>query len=82
MKRIPARFNFDVNSVAGRFSDVHDRVARSMIGQAVTLLTDANTVARGIVSDVLPGIDDSQIVVDGACYHLEQILTTVPAAFA
>jgi len=61
---------------------VRQRMASALIGQAVTLAVDAKTVAHGIVSGVLTEKDSPKIVVDGARYNFNQILTHSPIGFA
>jgi len=65
---------------ANRLSDVHTRIAASLLGQAVSLLVDPKTTAHGIVTGVLTEADVPKIVVGGARYDLAQILTAAPAS--
>ena len=58
---------------------VRKHIARSLIGQAVELLTEANTIVHGVVTDVLTEAGTPKLVVAGTRYDLHQILTAVPA---
>ena len=63
---------------ARRFGELHHRIARSLIGRAVSLHVDAKTITHGIVTGVLNESGAPQIVVQGMLYNLEQILTSTP----
>jgi hypothetical protein len=53
-----------------------------MVGQAVSLVVDAKTIAHGVVTDVMAEAGIPEIVVDGMRYNFNQILTHVPAALS
>ncbi len=56
-------------------------IASSMVGRAVDLLVGADKTAHGIVSAVQFEAGTPKIVVEGAKYNLNQVLTAIPAAF-
>ena len=65
---------------ARRFGELHHRIAQSLIGRAVSLHIDAQTITHGIVTGVLNDTGAPQIVVQGMLYNLEQILTSTPGS--
>jgi len=69
------------NRKARRFGDLHNRIAQSLIGRAVSLNVDAKTITHGIVTNVLNEAGVPQIVVQGMLYNLDQILTSTPDSF-
>ena len=60
---------------------IRKKIALSMIGRVVDLLQDAHTIAHGVVTGVFIESGTPKIVVDGARYGLNQILTVTPARF-
>jgi hypothetical protein len=59
---------------------VRKHLARALIGQAVDLLVDAQTIVHGVVTDVMTEGGKPKLVVDGTGYDLSQIVTTMPAS--
>ena len=59
---------------------VRKHLARALIGQAVDLLVDAQTIVHGVVTDVMTEGGKPKLVVDGTGYDLHQIVTAMPAA--
>jgi len=66
------------NRATGACRLARKHIARSMIGQAVDLLTDAQTIVHGVVTAVLTEAGTPKLVVAGTRYDLHQILTAVP----
>jgi hypothetical protein len=56
-------------------------IAGSMLGSEVSLRTGPRLPAHGIVTGVVLDAGTPRIVVNGAAYGLDQVLTVVPAAF-
>lgn len=63
-------------------ADVRDRMAKAIIGQAVSLWVSPKEIVEGIVTHVRTGSDAPKVVVHGTEYPFSRILTSVPAAFA
>ena len=82
MKRPTHRINPPVNWIVSPLNGVRQRMAKALVGQAVSLVVDARTITHGIVTDVLAEPDVPQIVVGGMRYNFNQILTNVPATFS
>jgi len=82
MKRHKERTDISTNWMAGSLGMIRRRMAKALVGQAVSIAVDAKTIARGIVTDVLPEADIPEIVVEGTKYNLSQILTSTPAALS
>ena len=59
---------------------VRKHIARSLIGQAVDILVGTQTIVHGVVSNVTTEAGMPKLIVDGARYDLNQILTTMPAS--
>ncbi len=58
---------------------VRKHLARALVGHTVDLLVDAHTIVHGVVTGVLTEAGAPKLVVDGASYDLNQILTATPA---
>ena len=82
MNRPTQQINATINWMNVPLNDVRQRMARALVGQAVSLVVDAKTIAHGIVTDVLAETDIPKVVVDGMRYNFNQILTNVPAALS
>lgn len=66
-------------SAADALGAVRNKIAMAMIGRTVDVLADATTIAHGVVRGVLlteAGIP--KVLVNGAKYDLNQILTVIP----
>ncbi len=57
---------------------IRSHIAASMIGQAVDLLVAADKIAHGIVSGVQVEQGSPKLLVAGARYDLDQVLTATP----
>jgi hypothetical protein len=69
-----------INRMANQFTDIRQRLASALLGQAVDLAVDAKTIVHGTVTGVMTGADVPEIVVNGTIYNYNQILTNVPTA--
>ena len=81
MNRQTHRTNTSTNWMTNPLTDVRQRMAQALVGQAVSLV-DAKRIIRGIVTDVLAEADIPKIVVDGMGYNFNQVLTNVPVALS
>ena len=79
MNRPAHRTHAPTNWVANPLGDVRQRMARALLGQAVSLVVNPKKITQGIVTDVLTGAEIPEIVVEGMRYKFNQILTTIPA---
>ena len=59
---------------------VRQRIAKALLGQAVSLMVNPKKITQGIVTNVLIEADIPEIVVEGMRYKFNQILTACPAA--
>jgi hypothetical protein len=61
---------------------VRNKLAMALIGRTVEVLADARTIAHGIVRGVLltDGAAPPKILVNGAKYDMDRVLTVVPAS--
>lgn len=82
MNRLTHTINVPSNRSTSLLVSVRQRMAKALIGQAVSLMKDSKTISHGIVTDVLAEADIPQIIVDGARYNFNQILTNIPAALS
>ncbi len=82
MNRLMHQINIPTNRSTGLLASVRQRMAKALIGQAVSLMKDSKTIRHGIVTDVLAEAEVPQIIVDGARYNFNQILTNIPAALS
>jgi hypothetical protein len=57
------------------------KMASALIGHSVDVLTQANSIAHGIVSGVLTQAGRPKVVVLGTAYDLSQVLTATPTPF-
>ena len=55
-------------------------MAEAIIGSEVDLLVDATHITHGVVTGVFNEAGTPKLVVDGARYDLDQILTVAPAS--
>lgn len=60
---------------------VRRHIAQAMVGRAVDLLVDAETIVHGVVTGVLIEAGSTKLVVGGTRYDLNQILTATPVSF-
>ena len=65
---------------ANDLGSIRSKLARALIGSTVDLLADARTIMHGVVTGVIGQADHPLIVVDGAGYDLNQILTVMPTS--
>ncbi|MFO1486964.1 MAG: hypothetical protein U1F65_00660 [Verrucomicrobiota bacterium] len=63
-----------------RTKTVRRHIARSLVGQTVDLLVDAQTIVHGVVTAVMTEAGAPKLVVGGNGYDLSQILTAMPAS--
>ena len=80
-RRINSRTHISMTQLTDPADDVRSRMARALVGQAVSLLVAPEIIAKGVVTDVLPDVDAPKIVVHGSKYTFNQVLTSVPASF-
>ena len=59
---------------------VRTQLACALIGSTVDLLADTHTILHGVVTGVLTEAGTPKIVVAGARYDLDQVLTNAPAS--
>ncbi len=74
------RTDNSMNWMTGPLNSVRQRMAKALVGQAVSLVVTPQKITHGIVTDVLAETGIPLVVVDGATYNLNQVLTQVPAA--
>jgi len=79
---IKSRIKTAVNPFPAPTDSVSDRLAKALVGQAVSLLVAPETITHGVVTDVLTEAGAPKIVVHGLQYPFSQVLTSVPASFA
>lgn len=53
-------------------------IAQAMLGRMVSVQTSAHVPAHGVVAGVLLDAESPQLVINGACYDLGQVLTVTP----
>jgi hypothetical protein len=58
---------------------IRSHIATSMIGQAVDLMVEAGKTAHGVVTGIQLENGETEIVVAGSNYKLDQVLTVTPA---
>ena len=62
-------------------NEVSGRLAKALIGRAVTLRVGERTV-NGVVTGTITGTGLPRLVVRGADYGLHQVLTVIPSGYA
>lgn len=61
-----------------KIGEIREHIACSMIGRTVSLIINTSTVANGIVDGVLLEAGIPKVIVNGAQYDLQQVLTSSP----
>jgi len=64
----------------GQLDAISSHIARSLLGRMVSLQNGTQHPAHGVVAGVLVDNGTPKIVVNGACYKLDQVLTVTPLA--
>jgi len=57
---------------------IRHHIASTLIGQTVDVLAGAEKIAHGVVTGVLNDAGVEKLIVDGAEYDLNQVLTVTP----
>ncbi len=63
-----------------KLTEIRNNMARAMIGRIVLLSAGACRTAHGLVTAVIADSGIPKLVVGGAKYDLNQVLTVTPAA--
>ncbi len=58
---------------------IRHQIASTLIGQTVDLLAGAEKIAHGVVTGVLNDAGVEKLIVGGAEYDLNQVLTVTPS---
>jgi hypothetical protein len=66
----------------GYLMAIRHRIASTLIGQTVSLLSNAKTITHGVVTGILTDAGVDKLVVGRMEYDVSQLLTVTPPAFS